>query len=788
MSNILTLKEVAEAPVEQLLSYDSKRLRNAFDRAGPDQAMQLQVLIERVCELRADTQEQGRLVYEWQQEDLGSFVRGLDASVIEGMARTVGDLDSRLRFAATLFRTPARHRLIAPLLQLGLDITAQAPVNRPDDHDDARRWSDRFRSVYDLLSVLAATETQRIEELLSATSSWLRELFYADLGRLQYFYNFTAISRLATATIKSGSRTARSVAASLKLTNGPTLRLADLLRVVGTLMRDGRRQWPWEPPAVTVQEWIAFFEQELRGTPNNGRELLSFVRQCEVETDVIAGTIAAYLSALPTNHEDVFELMTLHADPNRGAPLSDWGGPTVTVTTSGSMRKGSIASKLPEDAVDVAVPLSVQSSEVLSRTSADALVALTLEQSNPEFALTYLGMIVHSHHPARDEIVKRVCEDSRFISRLRTASGNMAGVVLVKLSNIRYGQGPLRMELSTVYGTLIDRVPTALLPAVARDAWFLENENRTLLLDAVMRRVPTVTSLPDLDRVLDIATELSVEEEPLRAALDLAPWNRLVPPPSIERDDFELWAARFSQAVSPRERVLERLMPVLSAEDIGRVYGAEWYGVGHGMENPNSIDQRLLAKAVLLRELMKRDPVAALEIVKKHAERDFSMLFASRLVMWNEQDTPPARVWLDAVREVSPELAQAHANTLLLHVWARRDNNKLVASVPTVEPFVRKWLQDNSARLPDGGWKLLLDRIDRLKDDDYDGAAAIAAMDLPSDDGDRRTFLERAVPKVRARMHASAVVARTESVAKLRDAIDRVAPHLSVLLDPPYAG
>jgi hypothetical protein len=137
--------------------------------------------------------------------------------------------------------------------------------------------------------------------------------------------------------------------------------------------------------------------------------------------------------------------------------------------------------------------------------------------------------------------------------------------------------------------------------------------------------------------------------------------------------------------------------------------------------------------ALLIREMTSRDSKAAGEILKKHDARDFHLLYASRLVMWNEADTPPARVWLDAVKAANPELARAHINTLLLHVWPRRDPTKLVASVETVEVFVGKWLRDESAVLPEEGWNYLLDRIERLKGDDYDGAAAITALALPAD-------------------------------------------------------
>ncbi len=77
---------------------------------------------------------------------------------------------------------------------------------------------------------------------------------------------------------------------------------------------------------------------------------------------------------------------------------------------------------------------------------------------------------------------------------------------------------------------------------------------------------------------------------------------------------------------------------------------------------------------------------------------------------------------------------------------------------------------------------VLLARLEALPQDDYESAAALAAVELPAAPGELAAFRAQAVPEVRKRVRAASTVSASGSLGRLRDRLSKESPELVVQL------
>ncbi len=73
---------------------------------------------------------------------------------------------------------------------------------------------------------------------------------------------------------------------------------------------------------------------------------------------------------------------------------------------------------------------------------------------------------------------------------------------------------------------------------------------------------------------------------------------------------------------------------------------------------------------------------------------------------------------------------------------------------------------------------VLLARLDALPEDDYESAAALAAVALPAAHSEIAAFRAQAVPEVRKRVRAASTVSASGSLGRLRDRLSKECPEL----------
>jgi len=773
-----SLSAIVNAGPDAAQKETGETLSRAFDATAPGAAEELRDFISAVRKWLEVREEKTLLLWRWVEAQVDSWLHRIDATTVDALAATMPTLPDRIRLLEVFFGTPLRSSL-GKALQAAAKALAELPSQDVTPEEQVQRGTFALKLV-DMAAVAAVhRDVTGLAQVLSLLPDSLLEQVFAQAGRLGYFDFY--LEELARALPMTEPHVTEAFAASFS--HKESLRLRRLLEELATHARRPAVPHLPNPPARSeVERWFINLRRAV------GRRSAELQRRVEAFTTAhlnhereLSTILAAYLNARPANHEDVFDLFSAHSERRReGFPPSVWGRPSVMTWSSGSMRSGSIATGRPSKTrLD---PADFDWQPALRAVSEPVLREFILGQESPEFALAYLAHIRQVDHPDFETLCTNLAASRVFSDRLRVSTGVMSAVVLRKLYHLRYSV-PLKDLYRQLMPELLPEVPAEYLSNIIESVRFFEEGLEQPIEQDLDRRFPRAADVTELEDLLNGALTVFTASEVVARFLDKVPFDKLVPGEGTEDAQLEEWlnvVAQLSNCLDgePAQRLLSRLPPSL----FGRMYLLPLMGpLKHDMRG--FIDSRQALKCLFIEAWARHGCVPVHEALQQHIERDFELWWRCRFPEDAKQlVASTAFRWLHVVAGHCPEALPTYLRTLLQYAWTVRHHDEYGPYIEAAAKLVGAWLHLVSRTAGMQLWRILLARLEALPEDDYEGAAALAAVELPAAPGELASFRARAVPEVQKRVLAASSVSMGDSLGRLRQRLAKDSPELETQL------
>lgn len=683
----------------------------------------------------------------------------------------VTSFTERLELLRLLFETPARHRL-----SRALEATAQTltlPELPPSEPDERARWGSHIRLLVDLIGAADPDRARSgFAALVGTIPAWALADALATIGKLTFLELYA--DALAFSLLEGPSPTTAEALASA-LADQPSDRLLALLQFL--VAPETPMHAPNRPIAVAVDPWLGETLARLgKRNPDAALRVRGVLDSRRVHHADIVSVFRGYLDATPLNHEELFELFSSYREERRPGPLpSDWGMPSVTLSSGGSMRQ--------READDLGgahetEPPDFPWEEALRSIGIDALEFAVRAQPSPAFALTYLELARRAGHPQATAVYNRVVASPNFRRALLSLSGGSAVRVLLKLADGERHAHASPEPLDDVLPTLLARVPAGSLQTLVHHYRVGARHEDAFSL-ALRSRLKQSRTLPEAIALFKAVIEHVGPDatDPWLDELDLA---ALAPPDRSSSEAFEQWVGEILSDAPGR--LLERLFGSLSTSDLTRIYEDRRFGVQPIEHHRFDPERRLRAKVAVLAALAASNRDEARRCIVEHQERDFLLFSASTLRTSRFGDYQPSEVasrWLTVVTDLDGDNAARYINTLLSRMVLVVRMDRVEPSIHDVVPFLARWMVGRDLTVGEFQWSAIADHLKEVGPTDYQGAALIAGADLPSDEAPRRTFREKTVEAVRERMRRASGISRAGPLDQLYDLLAREAPDLA---------
>ncbi|MBN9684148.1 MULTISPECIES: hypothetical protein [unclassified Corallococcus] len=762
------LSELADAGEEVWKQTIREVIEQAFN---PHRQGASEELRHFIATIRARLGKRGKGTHEcfkWVEQQVNPWLRGIDAEMISAWASTYVDLQERVRFLVTLAGTPLIERSGPALFGAADALSKQELASGGVSLEQQTTLALR---LVDLAGSLANNRTVVLRGLLERFPPVLLESVLTDVGRLVFFDY--ALEVLATSLVLAGNRTAESFAGAFA--KGKSVRLRRVLEAMAERFRRPVGVWRQEHVSVdAIKSWFAALELAMRARAPELQELLDSLLESLREHDrELAGIMAAYLDAQPSNHEDVFNLFSVRGQKRQASPPSQWGTPTVTVQETGSMRGSSLFSRgkdIPEPE-----PADFDWKQALRNVGVPALKMAVLAQSSPEFALEYLEQLGNVPHPSFLELCEELCGIEKFRRQFFVVDGVMAAVVVLRLDALMSGNPAIQALHDELLPMLIERMPTEYLVRMS---------NRDLLGREIERRLPSVEDVRTLRTLLELSSFL-VPDGRMVELLDQVSFRSFCPKDTADNDELSRWVLGAvhlvdNRALDPVTRMLKQLSTVV----LGRIFGLELMGARE-QEDQWTPSLRQGFKSLLVEEWARREPVAVMKALQEHAARDVTFWFYSFSGYCVDEARFAASAehwWLRTIESLAPEWVSAYLRELLKKAWLHLPLNRLGPTLENAAEFTRKWLSSRGDYVDPSLWEMLLERLAQLPMTDGEGAAIIAAVELPAMSEHLHVFREKAVLEARKRLLHSRALGDSVGFRRLRNIVLRERPELWMLL------
>ncbi|MGZ3458238.1 MAG: hypothetical protein ACXU86_06975, partial [Archangium sp.] len=193
------------------------------------------------------------------------------------------------------------------------------------------------------------------------------------------------------------------------------------------------------------------------------------------------------------------------------------------------------------------------------------------------------------------------------------------------------------------------------------------------------------------------------------------------------------------------------------------------------------IEQQQALKCLFIEEWARHTCIQVHEALHEHLHRDFELWWRCRFPETGSEEQLVVFVafrWLQVVARHCPDILPTYLCSLMHNAWTVRHSDRCGPYIESAARFVSAWLRFVSTTAGERFWLVLLARLEALPGDDYESAAALAAVELPAAPGELAAFRARAVPEVRKRVLAASTVDANGSLRRLRDRLSKESPEL----------
>ncbi|WP_224363053.1 hypothetical protein [Hyalangium versicolor] len=774
-----TLADIVGAGPEAALKETAQTLAQAFVPGRPAAAEELRGFILAVQAWLDEGGAPFRERLRWVESQVDPWLRQLNPDAVSAMAATVSNIRERIRLLAMFFGTPMRH-----LLWKALEDSAAAFAGLPAQvtpEEQSSREEAALR-LTDMAAALAARgEVKGLARILSLLPVSLTEQVFARAGQLIFFEY--CVEEWARALPLAEPGVADAFAAAFG--RNESVRLRHLLEeLVEHARRPAHPVLPKGPSRREVEEWFVTFRRALgKRSPQLQRRVEAFTTSLWSHERELAAILAAYLNARPINHEEVFDLFSAHSEKRReGHPPSDWKKPSVMTSISGSMRSRSLFSG--PGASPKLDPADFDWKPAMRGVAEPVLRELILAQRNPEFALSYIEQVWQAGHPEFHTLCENLSASAVFRNRLRETSRTMAAVVLINLEKLRHHAPALKVLFSSLFTELLPEVPVGFLRGLMHDVIIFDEGLSELMQRELKHRFPKVESVNELEDLLECASDLLSDAEVV-AGLEKVALPALCPDKDADAEPLKDWLYVVTRLTEMRVgEPAKRLLACLPRELFGRMYPLEPFGF-KDYDTEWFCLRRQALKNLFVEEWARHEPEQVQKALQDHLERDFNFWWRCHFPEreHNEDVTAsPVYGWLQMVATHCPEKLGTYLSSALHHARASRGPNHVGPNIQTAARLVNAWLLSHGETAGEVMWKLLLERFVQLAEDDYESAAAVAAVELPGLPGELAAFRKQAVEEVRKRMHAAGSTLWQGSLGELRNLLSKESPELLALL------
>lgn len=709
-----------------------------------------------------------RSLYEFFEKTAHPFLRTLSEEQLEMLlseSLTTGNL---IEHAAILSQWPTRHHL-TKALRTNLAELARA-ANAPPLANNSEQ--EPLFKIIDFLGICDFQPENFRDFLNQLEHSTLLHLF-TNVQKLKHFANYQY--RLASALPMSSLTVTQAFAESLIIEGEG--RHSVIIENCFLPIKEPRYPEPLYPSTADVDRWI-FCVAGLCETNNAelAKLLRSFQRCQRQHVPDIQELFYQYLRKIPSNHEDVFELLSFSSDfksQRIGSFVPYPQHPSIVIGMSRSMRQGSIHHKSTKGDFRASEPIDFDRKAVLTKLSTKEALDLITNQLDIEFAAHYIQQIFYSGNPQIDRILSQLVENSSWVARIEATTGTRAVVVIDILDRISLqNKGIKKMCLrllsfaaSTIEPQYLQRLLNELFLRDFNDEVDeIRQEQRNaicVISEITVRKFQSSNSIAEAIKWLDIHEELSPT---------IAPTCELLKSISNTK---KAWISALDSCDAPsvidflhglclllssnsivKLSFLMQLLSNLSIADLQVAYLCNAY---FDPEESNSwLDGqlRIQLKIVLWRMIYSLDSARAISLLTSNFKADVVLFIISGIRKpdnWYPIEKNISLMWLDIVRENTPSLVSFYLGSLLRNANSDLHSGSSIPLLRLAGEFV-KWYCDrhnNIQVVP--FYSILEQRIAELEASDYHAAIEFAFVQL-SDDEDYQNYINIAVQAVYSRI------------------------------------
>jgi hypothetical protein len=782
----MTLDAVVQGGPGVWTTLTPRELNDALTASAAQGAEHLLAFAEKVeAWWKADgiDREEGLGRRRWISDVADVFLSTTDSERLADLAARLPTLDRQLQFIAMLLNRGSTRRHIALALNsVTQRFAAEVPAASPQE--EVKDWAWRWRLLITAHGLRSGSSGgAAIGAVLAVSPEWLLVTGIEGLGLLNSYDNLYKDLAAALA-LTDRPEVPRAVSVTLAKNTAP-IRLAEQMALIARAGREQTRPASGRPEisADAARKFLSAVEAQLTsaGATTARDRLRRFVQSWRDNETELRNLYGGYLNAAPRNHEEVFDFLTRHGTRRRGFALSDWGGKSVSVWESGSMRLSSIHYEGP---VDRNLPSpDFDSGPMLNQVSPDAIVRLVLDQPEPDFAFQYLELF--AKHPDFEKIAAALTSNRDWVAHWEAMDGTRAVVVWDKLEYLSARSPSFKKLEERLQPILLSRLPTEFL---SNDRLaFLPEPLEKAAGELIERRFASATDLGVIEDLADAAASHFGREERDRmvAAVDVA---RLAVPDGTDHQAETMWLYELSRLLSHTPMFAARVLEHLTAQQARTFVQNDEVFAGTDAITPSSIPQRLALKVQLVRIWAAESSGEVRAALDAGGQRDFAMLFAAGFLYQMPPEAPapslsPMHAWLDLVVELG---TAALVNTYLVSLLASatpESSARVDHHFSRVATFVDHWMTRHSWTLPENAWNAVEKQLaSAVHEHDVEAAAAVACFTPPNTPERLAQFREHAVAGVREAMRKAGGHRDTSAFAKLRSLVAQHAPHLLLRL------
>lgn len=687
-----TLDELVDGGPAVWAACEPRQLLAAFKRSG---AAAGRPLLRFVQAARAWLEEPQDDVHEssrrqsWSKLVKDDFLGALHGGEIKFCLEHEADVAACAELVRHLVGTAARSSLHQALLVFEAKVRDAKP-GASTSPAAREAWASHVRCV------IAARE----DSLRNSAVDWIAR-FLADIGP-----QGVEASMRGLGVFVDFQRCARPLALALPLVPGavqvftavwteqPSAVLAQMIQTLGREVARGIPVTDPEADAVRgtrrasetdIRRFVAGVEAGLRRTAPEESAYVRAWFDTSAEGQVgTARLFLAYLNAVPSNHEDVFELLSTWQERAGGE-----SGVSVTTCTSMRIRTGNVDAR-----TQLFTPVEFDSKLVLGHLGIDSAVELVGDQPLPEYAIDYLTRMLRAGHPQMGEILRRALGRSDVLDRLRGATEINAPLILDGFDDLA-GDHYAATVAAELFPALLDLLPGGQIGASSIVDLARTIGRTRMYLRRVLRRIQS-SRLRGLVEFAFAGSHTECEVDRFVGHITVTPLlDEITDGPGLDP-----WFDDMAALSGLAPALVQRMIGALPAERVFRMYDEQ---AGFGLLKNDvgaQMWQRLVFKTFVLEKMRELGATRAATALDFHQSRDFLLWFNSGPSYISS--SPSVEVlghmrlrWLDTIAAVNPTLAHGYLGSLLQHAPRARDGPPERAC-PTLEAgieFVVTWLR-----------------------------------------------------------------------------------------------